>query len=105
MNIQNITAEELISELMDLAILSYEQYQLYPNGSLEQKQILEAQKVPAELLILLQETEKLHESQSLKDATLNYVKDALIEEQNKRLKTLEDSQQFLNGDMECTIQA
>jgi hypothetical protein len=104
-NIENTTAEELISELMDLAILSYEQYQLYPDGSPEQKQILEAQKVPAKLLILLQETEELHESQSLKDATLSYVKDALIDEQNKRLRELKISQQFLNGEMECTIQA
>ena len=105
MNIENATAEELIRELMDLAILSYHQYQLYPDGSLEQKQILQAQRIPAELLIILQESEESCDKRWEKDVTLDFVKEALIEEQNKRLKEAELSQQFLNGDMECTIQA
>jgi hypothetical protein len=105
MNIENATAEELISELMNLAILSYHQYQLYPDGSLEQKQILQAQRIPAELLIILQESEESCDKWWEKNVTLDFVKEALIEEQNKRLKEAELSQQFLNGDMECTIQA
>ena len=99
------TAEELISELMQLAILSYQQYCLYPENSIEQKQILQAQKLPAKLLILLQEAEESNESTDLKEQYLGYVKGVLIKEQNKRLKELELSQQFLNGEIECKIQA
>ena len=105
MNIEHVTAEELISKLIQLTISSYQQYQLYPENSIEQKQILRAQRVPAELLILLQKAEECCKSTDLKEATLSYVKDTLIKEQNKRLKELELSQQFLNGEMECKIHA
>lgn len=105
MNIESATAEDVISKLMDLAIQSYEQFQLYPDGSIEQKQIIKAQKIPAEILLLLQDTEESDKSQDEKDAILSYAKEELLEEQNKRLHEAGLAQQFLKGEIECTVRA
>ena len=105
MNIEEMTAKELISELMQLAILSYKQYCLYHENSIEQQQILQAQQLPARLLVLLQEAQEDYNATDLQEATLSYAKEQLLKEQNIRLNNAQLSQQFIKGELACTARA
>lgn len=105
MNIENATAEELIRELGSRLKEGSIQYHYYPDGSVEKKQIIQASIIPNRCLKLLKKGPDELQSISSNEKTLKYVKGILIEEQNKRLKELNLSQQFLNGGIECTISA
>ena len=105
MNIENATAQDLIDELSCRVGEGFDQYNLYPEDSVEQKQVMAAQRLPLRMLNLLMDTEEDPAFFPLKERVLIYVKNTLLAEQNKRLEELELSQRFLNGGMECTIQA
>lgn len=105
MNIENATAEELREQLKLRIDEGYRQYCLYPEGSVEKERIFRARSIPMQCFMLLTEIDEDPNLASMEDTVLEHCKQLLKEEQEKLLKELELSKQFLNGEMECTIKA